>query len=110
MKIQPRKAVMDFAIAMEKKLQENDKEKGKKGWKQNKDEDDWYLHMKLLEEVAEYYGSLNRPMWSDLNLIQEFICAIGTAKNSTCGHSKTAKKKELADIGNMAMMLYDNTK
>jgi len=112
MKIQPRKAVMDFAIAMEEKLQMNDSDKGKKGWKKNKD--DRYLHRKLLEEVAEYFVALNDDCFDDLSLIDEFISAIQGAKsekvNCNKATTKRAQREELADIGNMAMMLHDNTK
>jgi len=51
------KALDKFIAGMIDKLEEN-KDKG--GWKQNKN--DWYLHKKLLEEVAEYFKSLNHPV------------------------------------------------
>ena len=96
------KAIDKFVEGMKIKLEEN---KHKGGWKQNKD--DWYLERKLLEEVAEYFASLNHPMWSDLSLIQEFISAIENADNIK--YTKKEQKRELADIGNISMMLYDNT-
>ena len=105
MKKRESKALDKFIAGMVSKLEEN-KDKG--GWKQNKD--DWYLHKRLLEEVAEYFISLNHPIWSDLNLIQEFISAVGNAKyHSNVKFSKKEQKRELADIGNISMMLYDNT-
>lgn len=96
------KALDKFIAGMVEKLEEN-KEKG--GWKQNKN--DWHLHTRLLEEVAEYFKSLNHPRWTDTSLIQEFITAIEYADNEI--FSKKEQKRELADIGNIAMMLYDNT-
>ena len=102
MKKSESKALDKFIAGMVEKLEEN-KDKG--GWKQNKD--DWYLHRRLLEEVAEYFASLNHPMWSDLSLIQEFIAAIGDADNKK--FTKKEQKRELADVGNITMMLYDNT-
>ena len=102
MKKSESKALDKFIAGMIEKLEEN-KDKG--GWKQNKD--DWYMHRRLLEEVAEYFASLNHPMWSDLSLIQEFITAIANVDNKK--FTKKEQKRELADIGNISMMLYDNT-
>ena len=102
MKKSESKALDKFIAGMVEKLEEN-KDKG--GWKQNKD--DWYLHRRLLEEVAEYFASLNHPMWSDLSLIQEFITAICNV--DTKKFTKKEQKRELADVGNITMMLYDNT-
>ena len=103
MEISWSKALDKFIAGMVEKLEEN-KDKG--GWKQNKD--DWYLHRRLLEEVAEYFASLDHPMWSDLNLIQEFISAMNDV--SINGTTKKEQKRELSDIGNISMMLYDNTR
>ena len=97
------RALDNYIAGMVEKLEEN-KDKG--GWKQNKD--DWFLHKKLLEEVVEYFKSLNHPMWSDLNLIQEFISAICDVDEGD--YTKKGQKRELADIGNISMMLYDNTR
>lgn len=111
-----KRALDNFFDAMATKLEEN---KHKGGWKYNKN--DWYLHKKLLEEVAEYFISLDAASWSDMSLAQEFMSAIMEAR---CRYidsqftSKTLKKKvnprvkqkrELADVGNIAMMLFDNT-
>ena len=105
MKKRELKALDKFIVGMVEKLEEN---KDKSGWKQNKD--DWYLHNKLLEEVAEYFDSLKHPAWSNLNLIQAFINAIESASSNEIRFTKKHQKRELADIGNIAMMLYDNTK
>lgn len=96
------KSLDKFIAGMVIKLEEN-KDKG--GWKQNKD--DWFLHKRLLEEVAEYFKSLDHPIWSDLGLIQEFITAVGNTNNVKT--TRKEQKRELADVGNIAMMLYDNT-
>ncbi|HUU89311.1 MAG TPA: hypothetical protein VMX17_16375 [Candidatus Glassbacteria bacterium] len=102
------RALDNYIAGMVEKLEEN-KDKG--GWKQNKD--DWFLHKKLLEEVAEYFKSLNHPCWSELSLIMEFISAIQEADRDYIDNDKVFTKKEqkreLADIGNISMMLYDNT-
>lgn len=104
-----RPGVERFANAMEKKLRENDW-KGKDGWKQNKDDN--YLQRKLLEEVAEYFVALNMHGFKGLSLVDEFISAIQDAEcekiNCKKKTTKEAQRKELADIGNIAMMLYDN--
>lgn len=102
------KALNEFVANMKIKLEEN-KDKG--GWKQNKD--DLHLHNRLLEEVAEYFVALNNPSYSDLSLIHSFISAIQEAHRDYIdggkGFSKEEQKRELADIGNIAMMLHDNT-
>lgn len=101
------KALDKFIAGMIDKLEEN---KYKSGWKQNKN--DWYLQKRLLEEVAEYFKSLNHPAWSNLALINEFISAIQEADRDYIDtdkvFTKKEQKRELADIGNISMMLYDN--
>lgn len=109
------KALDKFIAGMVEKLEEN-KDKG--GWKQNKD--DWHFHRRLLEEVAEFFISLDHPIWNTIQIIQSFISAVQEVQ---CRHSdkhfmekkittkmkKQEQKRELADVGNIAMMLYDNT-
>jgi NTP pyrophosphatase (non-canonical NTP hydrolase) len=107
-----RKEVERFANAMEMKLQKYDEDKGTDGWKQNKD--DRYLQEKLLEEVAEYFVAWNDNSIHGLSLISEFISAVQEAQcekiNCEKKTTKEAQQEELADIGNIAMMLYDNLK
>jgi len=97
-----KEALGKFTVEMDRVLDENSY---KGGWKQNKD--DGYLEKKLIEEVAEFFLSLNHPSWTGLNVIREFI----NQHNHASGHVDTTKKgqkKELADIGNICMMLHDN--
>jgi len=94
------RALDKFIAGMAEKLELN-KDKG--GWKQNKN--DKYLHKRLLEEVAEYFKSGTN--WSDLDIVAEFISAVASVHNVDT--SKKGQKGELADIGNISMMLYDNT-
>lgn len=94
-----RKSIEKFIKGMEEKLEEN-KDKG--GWKQNKD--DWYLERRLLDEVAEYFASIG---WDDLRTIQIFISSIGNVDGIKT--TRKEQKRELADIGNISMMLYDNS-
>lgn len=92
------KALDKYIAGMVEKIEENTT---KCGWKQNKD--DWFLENKLLEEIAEYFKSIG---WSDLRIIQSFISELQDVdiEKST----KKEQKRELADIGNISMMLYDN--
>lgn len=105
-----RKSVEAFVNAMEEKLQINDDDKGTSGWKQNKN--DRYLQKKLLEEVAEYFVAWNDNCFYGLSLINEFISAVQEAQcekiNCKKKTTKEAQREELADIGNISMMLFDN--
>lgn len=91
-----------FAVEMDKVLAENSY---KGGWKQNKNDD--FLEKKLIEEVAEFFLSLNHPKWTGLNVIREFVNQF----NYASGHvdtTRNGKKTELVDIANVCMMLHDN--
>lgn len=92
------RALDKYIAGMKKKLEEN-KDKG--GWKQNKD--DWFLQNKLLEEVGEYFKSIG---WDNLRIIQAFISELGDIDIEKI--TRKEQKRELADIGNISMMLYDN--
>lgn len=97
-----KEALERFTVEMDKVLDENSY---KGGWKQNKD--DGFLEKKLIEEMVEFFLSLNHPSWTGLNVIREFI----NQYNYASGHvdiTEEGQKKELVDIGNICMMLYDN--
>lgn len=97
-----KEALERFTVEMDKVLDENSY---KGGWKQSKD--DGFLEKKLIEEMVEFFLSLNHPSWTGLNVIREFI----NQHNYASGHVDTTKKgqkKELVDIANICMMLHDN--
>lgn len=96
-----RKVVENFAEEMESVLKENDY---KGGWKHSNNS---FLNKKLIEEFAEYFLSLNHPVWTPLNVIREFVNQV----NYASGHvdkTKKGTKKELVDTANICMMLHDN--
>jgi hypothetical protein len=103
-----RESVKNFVNEMETKLQEND---WKGGWKQSKNT--LFLQKKLLEEVAEYFVALNDETLTGLPLVEEFISMLREAEceKENCGKetTKEEQQKELADIGNICMMLFDNS-
>jgi len=76
-----RKAVKQFAEAMEAKLKEHDADRGVSGWGWDEYNPD-YFFIRLLEELEE----LSEALVSD-----QFDHA----------------KREAADIGNFAMMIFD---
>ncbi len=95
-------ALERFTVEMNKVLDENSY---KGGWKQNIDNS--FLEKKLIEELAEFFLSLNHPVWTGMNVIREFV----NQHNYASGHvdiTKKGQKKELVDIANICMMLHDN--
>jgi predicted house-cleaning noncanonical NTP pyrophosphatase (MazG superfamily) len=97
-----RDEVKKFAEKMEKVLKENDY---KGGWKDSSDD---YLQEKLLEEVAEYFQACEcSPLQVISNFADSLILA-GNEVDALKNHNMVNKKKELADIANICMMLHDN--
>lgn len=106
----PRTEVLRYAEVIEKKLQENDQEKGSTGWKGC---DIGFLLSKLDEEVNELKDIVNG--------LDKFDEAIRVAKTTDAGLTKQHLDalndirngivrllgKEAADVGNICMMISD---
>ena len=97
-----RKELEKFTNEMEIVLKENDY---KRGWKFEKV--GWFLEEKLLEEVAEFFISINHPRFEGIHTVRDFANKI-IEKSGNVDTSNKSKKKELVDIANICMMLHDN--
>jgi len=107
-----REELKKFAEKMEKILKENDY---KGGWKEDNLLSGNFLQQKLMEEVAEYFRSIEKePGFTPIEVTRDFsdhlIGAGNEISDTDGGHGKRHRMKELVDIANVCMMLYDNLK
>jgi NTP pyrophosphatase (non-canonical NTP hydrolase) len=95
-----RREVLRFTDEMERVLKENDH---KGGWSENECTES-YLRARLVEEMGEYFGLVSND--------EEFTVSPALMRNPNIDGGNLQQhrnkiKKELVDIANFAMMLWD---
>jgi hypothetical protein len=100
-----RKSVLEFALAMEKKLQKHDDARGKRGWDGDTPRS---LFIRIKQEITELEKVFDAPQ-KIRSALDELNIFTGTMLNGIINKQYyTRTMDECADVANFAMMIFDN--